>query len=516
MLFDFRYKFIESTPNVLKSKWIIFVMVAISTTLDLLNVTSLLVSTKFIAEKYNISTPIASWTLSAYAITFSGFIAFQGRVGDIIGHDNQFILNSFVFSIWSLLCGVVDKIYAYIVFRAFQGIAAAALIPSNFAIIASIFENKQLNIALTILTGVLITSTALGLIVGGAFLRINVHQHGIGYLTAAVSLSLGLMAVFNFPKLQKSKDRLKNLDYIGSLILISGLLLTVVGFTEAGESWKTPKAYVVLIVGLLLIGFFFIFENYICLKYFPKTHLLVPSSIWKIPNYLPLVFNSILNYSAYFGIMFISTSYSLNIDEVSPLIAGVRYFPFVVTMVIGVLVLTQVYGKFSQKWTSTLGFFIATLGLILFTRMDYKIHNYYWKFSFTGQILVSGGCCLYFVHYLNMIIENAPIEVQGIVSGIAQTFAQFGVALAFAVITSIVSEDVTDKDYLSKRYQYGSYFCLACFGAGTLLLTLFVHDVKPNQVKIDGSLDNSESKDEKTEGIIGRGSVSLKDIDGLV
>ena len=83
-----------------------------------------------------------------------------------------------------------------------------------------------------------------------------------------------------------------------------------------------------------------------------------------------------------------------------------------------------------------------------------------------------------------MIITATPLEVQGIVSGIAQTFAQFGIALSFAVITSIVGDRATEKESLHQKYQYGSYFCLACYALGTLLLLLFVRDVKEEE-KID-------------------------------
>ncbi|GMM36887.1 hypothetical protein DASC09_042120 [Saccharomycopsis crataegensis] len=483
-MLEFREKYRAGTPLFLQNKWVIFFMVTLSTMLDLLSVSSLLVSTKFIHQHYHVSPAVASWTLSAYAVTFSGFIAFQGRVGDIIGHDIQFILNSIFFAIASLICALVDNIYVYIVFRAIQGIGAAGLVPSNYAITANLFQGKQLNITLVFLNSVLGISAALGMLIGGAFLTTGVNQHGIGYVTCAISLILGIIAFFSFPQITRSKDKLKNLDYLGSIILISGLLLIIVGFTEGGESWKSPKSYVILIIGFILVLCFFIFENYLALRFFPDTHLLIPPMVWKIPNFTPLVVISILNFSGYFGNMFVNTSYSLNIDGVSPLVAAVRYLPFIVTMLVVTFFLALSYGKVSEKWISTLGFLIGTGGLVVLSRMNYRIDNYYWKFSFTGQIALALGSCLYFVHYLNMIITATPLEVQGIVSGIAQTFAQFGIALSFAVITSIVGDRATEKESLHQKYQYGSYFCLACYALGTLLLLLFVRDVKEEE-KID-------------------------------
>lgn len=95
-----------------QSKHFVFLLLNLSTVLDLFNVT-FLVSTKYLSTHYFASPAIASWTFSSYAITFAIFIGLFGRVGDIIGHDIQFIIMTFLFSMASLLCAVLDDIYVY-------------------------------------------------------------------------------------------------------------------------------------------------------------------------------------------------------------------------------------------------------------------------------------------------------------------------------------------------------------------------------------------------------------------
>lgn len=487
------------TPAFLRSNVLIFLMVMISTMMDLFNVTSILVSIRYIQEHYQVSQAIASWSISAYAVTFSGFIAFAGRVGDIIGHDALFIIGSIAFAIMSLICALVNNVYVYIVFRAFQGLAAATLIPTSYATMAHLFSGKYLNRAITILSGMLCLSNAGGLIVGGAFLESSVKHKGIAYVSFGISLLLGILAIFNFPTLVQNKDRLKDLDFIGSGILIGGLLLIIVGFTEAGENWNSPKAYVTLPVGFVFVLGFILYENYVSPRIFPNTHLLIPKAVWSIPNFLPLVFNSILNFAGFFGMIYISTSYYLYIGGDSPLIAGVRYLPFIITMLCTIAVMSQIYGVFSPKWVSTLGFSIGVGGLVLYTRVNYTVGNYYWKYSFTGQVLLALGSVLYFIHYLNMIITATPLRYQGIVTGIAQTFAQFGVALAFAVVTSIVG-DTSDKRNLHDSYINSTYFCLACYATGTIIILLFVHDVKSPSPSVD--TDEGSLNVQTTEGDI--------------
>lgn len=110
-------------------------------------------------------------------------------------------------------------------FRAFQGLFAAGLIPTNYAITANIYQGKQLSASTAILTGSTIMSTSRDLMVGGAFLETGVAIHGIAYLPFRLTLILSILAVLIFPQTKRTNDdsRLKDLDYIGSGILISGL-----------------------------------------------------------------------------------------------------------------------------------------------------------------------------------------------------------------------------------------------------------------------------------------------------
>ncbi|KAH3680367.1 hypothetical protein WICPIJ_008307 [Wickerhamomyces pijperi] len=467
-------------PSFLKSKHFVFLFLNISICLDLLNVSALLVATEYVTKHYEVTPAVASWTLSSYAIAFSGFIAFFGRTGDIVGHDLQFIVMNFLFSIASLLCAVVDNIYAYIVFRALQGLFAAGLIPTNYAITANMYEGKQLSTAIAILTAAMSISMGLGLIIGGAFLRTGLTIHGVGYVSFGVAMFVSIVAFFTFPVIKTtSKDKLKDLDYIGSGILISGLLLIIVGFTEGGESWRSPKSYVTLVVGVALTGAFFLYEKFLCLRLNESTHLLIPPEMWSIPNYAPLVINTVLDYAGLFGSMYINISYFLNMDHVSPLMSGVRFLPFIISLVAIPYVMTYTNGRVNQKWMCVTGFSVAFVGLILLTRVNQKTANHYWKFSLTNQILTALGSCAYFVNYLNIIIHSAPLEIQGIATGIAQTFGQFGIALAFAVITSILGDfENLDVEALDKKYENCAWFCVACYGAGVILLVFFVKDIK--------------------------------------
>src|SRR3954471_8026271 len=69
------------------------------------------------------------WILSAYALTFGGFLLLGGRTADILGRRRVFMAGVAVFTAASLLCGLSTSEEMLIAARAVQGLGAAMLSP---------------------------------------------------------------------------------------------------------------------------------------------------------------------------------------------------------------------------------------------------------------------------------------------------------------------------------------------------------------------------------------------------
>ena len=107
------------------------------------------------------------WVVSAYALTFGGFLLLGGRMGDLRGRRRLFMAGLLLFSIFSLLCGLSQTSGMLIAARALQGAAAAILAPSVFSITAVTFaEGSERNKALGILGGIAGSGAAIGVLLG--------------------------------------------------------------------------------------------------------------------------------------------------------------------------------------------------------------------------------------------------------------------------------------------------------------------------------------------------------------
>src|SRR5438270_6361488 len=83
------------------------------------------------------------WVVTAYAISFGGFLLLGGRAADLLGRRRVFMVGVAVFTLASLLCGLAWSEGVLIAARAIQGLGAAIISPAALAIITTAFEEAR-------------------------------------------------------------------------------------------------------------------------------------------------------------------------------------------------------------------------------------------------------------------------------------------------------------------------------------------------------------------------------------
>ena len=108
------------------------------------------------------------WVLTAYAITFGGFLLLGGRLADYLGRRRIFVVGVSLFTLASLVCGLAGSADVLIGSRALQGVGAAIVSPAALSIVSTIFdEGAERNKALGIWGALGGSGAAVGVLLGG-------------------------------------------------------------------------------------------------------------------------------------------------------------------------------------------------------------------------------------------------------------------------------------------------------------------------------------------------------------
>ncbi len=100
--------------------------------MDLLDSTIVNVAAPTIRRDLHASAAGLEWIVGGYALTYSVGLVTSGRLGDIWGRRNMFLLGAAGFTVASMLCALAPSTGVLIGVRLIQGAFAAVMIPQGF------------------------------------------------------------------------------------------------------------------------------------------------------------------------------------------------------------------------------------------------------------------------------------------------------------------------------------------------------------------------------------------------
>src|SRR5213592_5276230 len=153
-------------------RWRVLAVVATAFFMTILDVSIVNVALPSIGRSLDFSRENLQWVITAYAITFGGFLLLGGRAADLLGRRRIFYVGVMLFTVASFLCGLAWSEGVLIGARALQGLGAAIISPAALSIIMTTFEEgPERNKALGIWGAMGGSGAAVGVLAGGVLTK---------------------------------------------------------------------------------------------------------------------------------------------------------------------------------------------------------------------------------------------------------------------------------------------------------------------------------------------------------
>ena len=211
-----------------------------------LDVTIVAVALPSIRDDLGFSTTGLQWILSAYGLTFGGFLMLLGRVADLAGRRRVLAAGFAVFGGASLACGLAPSPGWLLAARAVQGAGAAAVSPAALALLtATVPEGRRRTRALAAWTAAAAGGGALGWVAGGAI------TEGPGWRWVFLVNVVPCAAAFALTRvvLPESRGPGRRLDVPGALACTAGLAALILGLTRRDASAIPALALAAVLLG---------------------------------------------------------------------------------------------------------------------------------------------------------------------------------------------------------------------------------------------------------------------------
>src|SRR5438128_2169782 len=241
-------------------RWKALAIVSAAFFMTVLDVSIVNVALPSIGRGLHFSSDNLQWVITAYAITFGGFLLLGGRLADLFGRRRLFLIGVVVFTIASFFCGLAWSENVLIVSRAVQGLGAAIISPAALSIVMTTFEEgAERNKALGIWGAIGGSGAAVGVLAGGVLTK-YLGWEWIFFVNVPVGVGAFLLAPRFVRESRIGVER--GQDVWGAVTVTAGLALLVYSLSKAPQvGWSSTRTIVLVAVSVVLIAGFVLWER---------------------------------------------------------------------------------------------------------------------------------------------------------------------------------------------------------------------------------------------------------------
>ncbi|MGY2893759.1 MDR family MFS transporter [Deinococcus sp. UYEF24] len=387
-----------------------------------------------------------SWVTTAYLLASTALVPIYGKLSDIYGRKPILMFGIVLFLIGSALCGLSGEAFLgnlfgggmmqLVVFRAVQGLGAAALTSVAFSIIADIFAPAERGKYQGLFGAVFGLSSVIGPLLGG-FLTDQVSWRWVFY----VNLPIGLIALaFIASKMPRLASGLKpKVDYVGAVLIVVftvPLLLALTFGADKTYAWTSAPVLGLFALSLVsLIVFLFVESRH--------ESPILPLTLFKNPTFAWGVTARFFIGAAFLGAILFLSLYLVNVQGVSATAAGTATIPLTLGLIFGAVMSGQIASRIGYyKILIVIGLCFMMGGFLLLSTLN--ADTPYVRVILYMIVLGLGiGPAL---PLFNLAIQNAvnPWEI-GVATSSGQFFQQLGSVLGTAIFGAVLSSGLSSQ-----------------------------------------------------------------------
>ena len=420
----------EATSSPDPRRWKALIVLSIAYLMVVLDTAIVNVALPTIQEDLGFAPENLQWVVTAYGLTFGGFLLLGGRAGDILGRRRLFITGLVLFAGFSLLCGFASSSGMLIAGRALQGFGAALLAPSVFSIVSVMFrEGAERNKALGVLGAIGGSGAAIGVLLGGVFAEF-IGWEWIFFINVPIA-AVALFTVPIFVKESKAAGLSREFDAAGAISVTASLMLFVFAVTQTTSvGWTSAQTIGCLIASAALMVAFLVIETrvrspLVRLGFFRQ----------RTPTAANLVGFGLG--TAIFGTFFLLSLYQQQVLGFSALETGLGYLAISLTAITASALSQALVTRAGIKPVLSLGLALLAGGLAYFTQVS--VDGSYVADLLPGFLLVGVGIGFSFVPVSIAALTGVSAREAGLASGLINTSQQVGGALGLALLVTVAN-----------------------------------------------------------------------------
>ena len=414
--------------------WVVALTVTLATFMEVLDSSIANVALPHIAGSLGASYEESTWVLTSYLVSSAIVLPMSGWLATALGRKRFYMGCVALFTVCSFLCGIAQSLPMLVFARVLQGAGGGGLQPSEQAILADTFSEKQRGMAFALYGMAVVVAPAIGPTLGG-WITDNYSWHWIFFINVPIgliSLFLTQRLVEDPPWLKEERQARVGIDYIGLGLIVLGVACFQVVLDKGQEDdWFGSRFITTMFcIGVPTLIAFVVWE-------WRHINPIVDVRLLKIRNFGTAVSFSFMLGMVLFGStvlipQFLQTSLGYTAERAGMAISPGGLVLMVMMPVAGLIVSTRV----DPRLMISLGFLITSAGLYNMTNIDLQID---FRTMVELRMLQVIGLPFIFVPISTLNYIGVPREKRNQVSGMSNFARNLGGSIGTSLLTTFIA-----------------------------------------------------------------------------
>jgi EmrB/QacA subfamily drug resistance transporter len=441
-------------------RWLALAVIAVTVLMIILDATIVNIALPSVSEDLAISPATQQWIVTAYTLTFGGFLLLGGRIADFWGRKRTYLVGAAGFAVASAVGGLAANEAMLFIARAAQGAFGALLGPASLALLTVLFTDaKERAKAFAVYGAIAGGGSAVGLLLGGVLTE-YADWRWCFWVNVPVAI-VAIVAAIPFVPESKAPGE-TSYDVPGAVLVTLGLTSFVYGFTRVAEAaqknaapggsgasgWSDAWALAFIAVGVLLVAAFVVVELRV-------RNPLLPMRLVLDRNRGGAYLTSLVVGAGLIGAFFFLSLYFQLVLGYRPVEAGFASLPTTLGVLVSAGVASALVPKVGPRPLMVVGGLLAAGGLFLMSFLG--LDSSFWSLAFPGQLLLGLGLGFTFVPLSNLALVGAGVHDAGAASAALQAVQQIGASIGTALLATLsvsaISAALTDAAAAGKSLQ---------------------------------------------------------------
>ncbi|MGA2874785.1 MAG: MFS transporter [Nitrososphaerales archaeon] len=367
-----------------------------------------------------------SWIITSYLIVITTINLISGRLADIRGRKNTYVIGIGVFVAASALCGFAPSVPALIGTRMIQAVGAGMMSGNAVALISTFYPANERGRALGILTASIYSGLSLGPSAGG-FLIQYLGWRSIFYVNVPIGIAVMAIAFFMI-RGEMPKGKMEEFDTKGAVVWVAAISLSLLGASTLYS--YTYVAIPSLVAGISALAAFVYIESR------TEHPLLNLKLLTRNRLFTFTVSTTFLNYASTYGISLVMSLYLRLGLGLSPSYAGLLLLAQPIVMVIASPFGGYLSDRVEPRYQVSAALALMCVAMLSLSTLNLSSTpvDIVLRLAFLGL-----GYGFFSSANVNAAMSTVTKFQYGVAAGIQNTMRNSGQVISLAVVTAILT-----------------------------------------------------------------------------